>query len=669
MNVLEFANLSGWWWAALAIPILLLYILKIRLRRQPVSTLLFWDQLFDEKKPRAWWQRLRHWLSLLLQWAFLLLVVAALADPLWSWQKKQQRRIVLVVDNSASMQAVEPNGQTRLDHARQSAGVLIRGLRSGDRMAVLSAGGRSQVVLGMTDHQRSLLSAIADLPPTDGPTDVAAAIAVAKRLITEEQQGEIVVLTDGCFDNLAELQASEHVQVYGVGSQQDNVAITRYQVRRSLLDAIGYQVLIDVSNFSDQERSCRVELNLGDALVDVLPLTLKPGATETRIMDYTSAQGGSLIATLDAQDALSTDNTAIAVLPKRSAVPVILASKGNLFLKGVLESIPLVALQIVAEPPTTVPAGGILVLDRTVPQRLPAGRVVIVDPQEACDAWTLGDIISQPIVAKVQADSPLTQHVRLDNVLFPDARVLNFTAPAELLIQDPLDQPLLARLRRPGGDAVVLTCSLEKGDLPLRIAFPVLMKNMMEWFQGNSGELRPAVASGQMLSIHLATAPATPSTHQTLPPTAAQDDTAAITVVASAAAETTEDMVLVSPSRQTIPLATTDEQVTIGPLLETGLWTVRPANQQPSPAPPPRDDATSRADNLPSPVDDPRVVRVACNLVDAAESDLRPRAELTDMEGRSLLTLGGQSLWFYLTVLATGLIVTEWWLYQRRIVG
>ena len=57
------------------------------------------------------------------------------------------------------------------------------------------------------------------------------------------------------------------------------------------------------------------------------------------------------------------------------------------------------------------------------------------------------------------------------------------------------------------------------------------------------------------------------------------------------------------------------------------------------------------------------------NLADAAESDLRPRAELTDIGSLHMLALGGRSLWFYLTLIAAGLIVTEWWLYQRRIVG
>lgn len=670
MNILEFANLSGWWWAALAIPILLLYILKIRLRRQSVSTLLFWDRLFDEKKPRAWWQRLRHLLSLLLQLAFLLLLVAALTDPLWSWQKNRQRRIVLVVDNSASMRALEEDGQARLDKAKQSASALIRSLRSGDRMAVLSAGGKPQVVIGMTDHQRSLLSAIEELPPTDGPTDVAAAVAAAERLLSDEQQGEILVLTDGCFEQLEQLQSNERVKVYGVGTARDNVAITRYQVRRSLLDAIGYQILIDVTNFSSEDRSCRVELTLGEELVDVIPMELKPDATQTRILDHTSAGGGEMIAKLDVTDALATDNTAVAVLPKRAPIPVVLVTQGNLFLKGVLESIPLVDLRIVSEPPSVSPAGGILVLDRVVPKQLPVGRVVVVDPQASCDAWTLGEPIPQPIVASVDADSPLTKHVRLDNVVFPDAQQLNFTAQFEPLIQDPLDQPLLARLRRNGGDAVVLTCNLEKGDLPLRIAFPVLMQNTIEWFQGHSGELRPAVASGRMLTLDVG---ATPETNQTAPATSTAetpsvDPDADVAVLESATAEVKRDMILVSPSRASVPLTVIDEQVTIGPLLETGIWTVRPGKQDDPVAPA---DSVAAGDKSTGEAgeDDPRVVRVACNLVDAAESDLRPRGELTDVEGRALLALGGQSLWFYLTLLAAALIAIEWWLYQRRIVG
>ena len=112
---MNLVNPAALFLAALAVPIVVFYILKIRLRRVPVSTLLFWQQIFEEKKPRSLWQRLRHLALAVLQLAFLALLVFALADPIFRWQQARARRVVLVVDNSASMNAsdVRPAGWTR----------------------------------------------------------------------------------------------------------------------------------------------------------------------------------------------------------------------------------------------------------------------------------------------------------------------------------------------------------------------------------------------------------------------------------------------------------------------------------------------------------------------------------------------------------------------------
>src|ERR1700760_2139647 len=114
-------------WALLIVPIVIFYILKIRLKRVPVSTVLFWRQIFDEKKPRSLWQRLRHFVSLLVQLALLALLVAALTEPFLASEAKNARRVILVVDNSASMNAtdVEPS---RLAKAKEESHQLIKGL-------------------------------------------------------------------------------------------------------------------------------------------------------------------------------------------------------------------------------------------------------------------------------------------------------------------------------------------------------------------------------------------------------------------------------------------------------------------------------------------------------------------------------------------------------------
>src|SRR5262249_14526314 len=124
---MSLVNPSALLLAGLALPIVVFYILQNRLRRLPVSTLLFLPQIFEETKPRSLWQRLRHLISLLLQLAFLALLVFAVADPIFRWQQARARRMVLIVDNSASMNARDV-APSRLDAAKGQGRRLIDGL-------------------------------------------------------------------------------------------------------------------------------------------------------------------------------------------------------------------------------------------------------------------------------------------------------------------------------------------------------------------------------------------------------------------------------------------------------------------------------------------------------------------------------------------------------------
>jgi hypothetical protein len=681
LNILEFANPIGWWWAAVALPIIGFYILKVRLRRQPVSTMLFWDKVFDEKKPRAWWQQLRHWLSLLLQLALLLLLVGALVDPLWSWQKNQRRKIVLVVDNSASMATME-EGKSRFDKAKLTASALARSIRVGDEMAILTAGGNATVAIGLTGHVRSLLEAIDRIELTDAPNSLTSAVEMAKRLVPPSTQSKLMLLTDGCDSAIEELQKDESITVYGFGTSQDNLAITQFQVRRSLLDAIGYQVLVEVTNLGAEPQKCRLELNLEDELVDVVPIELEPGASKTLNLDHASATGGRLIAQISASDGIAVDNRALAVLPTRRKMPITLATAGSVFLKSVLESIPLVDLTVVEALPENFQAAreSIVVLHQKVPEQLPPGKLLVINPRNNCDQWTVGEPIETPLVSTIDDSSPVTQHVRLTNVLFPDARSLSFTGASETLIKTPLDEPLLSYIRRPSGDVLVLNVDLDLGDLPLRIAFPVLMKNAVEWFQGNQGELQPALATGQAATVQLPRSKlsATPSKAETEKEVkqvteAKPDATDAIEVVKSDdKKQSTEDFMLRSPAGALTPLARDESTAVLSMLNYCGLWTIGTDDAlQKDPWLPNAAEGQTAESNSAQTLDsdDPQLVRVACNLCNREESDLKPRVKLETPSDFGMLSLGGRSIWFYLVLAGLILVAIEWWLYQRRVVG
>ena len=183
--------------------------------------------------------------------------------------------------------------------------------------------------------------------------------------------------------------ARTDVELIVLGTKTGNVGITRLQARRSLLDPIGYEILVEVANASDEPVSCRLELDLEDDPIDVVPLTLAPGERNVQVFEKTSADGGRLRRTIDRADALPADNTAWAILPRR------VAPEGDAGHAG--QPLP-------REGVRGDPAGrpGVVKVDRTAsrpapsaggagrcrswsfiarfPTRLPAGHVLVIEP-------------------------------------------------------------------------------------------------------------------------------------------------------------------------------------------------------------------------------------------------------------------------------------------------
>ncbi|MFI5460223.1 MAG: BatA and WFA domain-containing protein [Isosphaerales bacterium] len=653
--------------AGLAVPIVVFYILKIRLRRVPVSTLLFWQQIFEEKKPRSLWQRLRHLISLLLQLAFLALLVFALADPLFRWQQAQARRIVLVVDNSTSMNASDV-APTRLGAAKAEGLRLIDGMRLGDELAIIAAAAQPRVACGPTDHQRTLRAALDSIKASDGPTHIERAVALARRLLSgSEKMRRVVVLSDGGFEGAADLARQDDVELIGLGRKTANAGITLLQARRSLLDPIGYEILVEIVNAADEPASFRLELDLDDDPIDVVPLTLAPGERAVQVFEKTSADGGRLRARLDRADSLPADDSAWAILPRRSRQKVTLVTPGNLFLEKVFEAIPLVDLDVVKVPrdgpppsggaalskasgsgrPSSASAAPIMVFHRKVPDVLPAGSVLVIEPERSGPLWQLGPTIHNPVVAKQDKDSPLMLHIRLDNVVMPEARKLALTGPARVLAESAAGDPLYAVLDRPAGTGpgkvVLLTVDLDKSDLPLQTAFPIMMANLLNWFGGTKGELREALAAGAVAEVELAPEK-----------------------------DTTARYFLRAPDGREQPLIVPEgaSKLTVGPLDRCGVWSV----VRRTPGDHAREERRQRGRDVPAPGTQAGaggggtevLTELACNLADRRESDIRPAGGLPERRTSLAAGLAVRPIWYYLLASALMLTCWEWFLYQRR---
>lgn len=664
-----FESASSLLWLALGVPIVIFYILKIRLRRQPVSTVMFWQQVLDEQNPRSIWQRLRHLVSLLMQLALLSLLAVALADPYFFWEVRSARRIVLVLDNSASMNSTDV-APTRLAEAKRQAEQLILGMRHRDEFALVAAGTQPQVIVGFTSRQKSVSSAVQSLPATDGPSQVAEAVALGRRLLGERQDGkqqEVVVFTDGRFEGVNDVASGgaaaagnattataasdagdganspppAPVRLQIVGTRAGNVGITQFQVRRSLVDPLGYEILAEVMNAADQPAECRFEVDLNNEPIDVVPLKLEAGGKWTQVFEKTSANGGRLVARLKHVDALAADNEASAVLPRREVQPVLLVTSGNLFLQKVFEVNPLVKLTVVSEAPPTIPAGTVVVYHRVTPEKVPPGLAFIIDPANGSDLFGLGEQIANPIVTKQDKDSPLMSHVRLDNVLMPEARSLTPTLAeqTQVLAESVTKEPLFFAVNRPEGRVLVLTVNLDKGDLPLRTAFPITVANALHWFAGNKQDLRESLPAGALASI---------SSNDFARPVKGQA------------------LLLQTPAGELKPLPLNTDRITVGPLDRCGIWKVI---EESSVVAAHHGVEHKTADSGERP---PPLLEIACNLSSAAESDVRPPEDLLAANvvvSPVLAGLGSKPIWFWLLLLGLILTTVEWALYQRRVLS
>src|SRR5213075_2950620 len=130
---------------AAAFPVVIVfYLLKRKRVIKLVSSTLLWQKFLAETQANAPFQRLRHNWLLLLQILLLTLVVLALARPYFAGSAKNSRLRVLILDASASMQAIDEK-PSRFEKARGEALKVVDSLRDTEQAMIVLAGAQTEV--------------------------------------------------------------------------------------------------------------------------------------------------------------------------------------------------------------------------------------------------------------------------------------------------------------------------------------------------------------------------------------------------------------------------------------------------------------------------------------------------------------------------------------------
>ncbi|HUH04417.1 MAG TPA: VWA domain-containing protein, partial [Kofleriaceae bacterium] len=190
------------------------YILKMRRRRFEVPFSMLWQRVLREKETTSLWRHLRRILSLLLQLLILALLLLAVLDPQLGKADDDAKNIVIVVDTSASMKAVDEtvagvSGKvTRMEAAKAKVLDLLSGMGGGDSVMLMRMDGQTTPLTRFESDIPRLTRVVHSLQASDTPADLRRALSAAGDALRDRKNKMLILVGDGAYrdDVLADVQ-------------------------------------------------------------------------------------------------------------------------------------------------------------------------------------------------------------------------------------------------------------------------------------------------------------------------------------------------------------------------------------------------------------------------------------------------------------------------------
>jgi hypothetical protein len=487
-----------------------MYLLKLRRDDAVVPSTLLWQRLVADVEANAPWQRLRRSLLLLLQLLLVLLLAALAARPFLERPAGLARDLVLVIDISASMAATDivPD---RLTAAKQLALDALRDLPAGGKVSVVAAGRTARVVVNATTDLGRVRAAVEGLIVSPASGDLGDALNLADALAARSGDAEILVATDAALAKQPTSRLHHPVTVLQVGRDRRNQAIVALAVRAAS-SGVTRSVFVSVANLDIEPAQRRLQLYGDGVLLEARDLTLDAQTRSEAIIDDVPVGVRVVEVRLDrgegsAADALALDDRAWAIVPPDRLRRILLVSEGDPYLETALTFLPNAELYGVAPKDygaaTHPELFDLIIFEGSVPAELPPTAVLAIAPKTTS---ALGEVIGSlkdPGIGSLDPDEPILRYVDLSTTHIGTATKLALPAWARIVIPGPAGAPLLYAGEFGGRKAAVLAFEPRQSDLPLQVAFPIIISNLAGELMGGSAAPAEAVAPGDPVTLPL----------------------------------------------------------------------------------------------------------------------------------------------------------------------
>lgn len=332
---MSFANPAALWYLLLIVPLGVLYILKVKPRRQPANALFLWHQVLERKKATSLFNKFRNLLSLLMLLSALVTVVLVMARPTVNLGDSSTERVIVVLDISASMNAQE--GQTtRLALAKKQIADLLENLNEEQEVVLALADREVEVAVNATTDFRQIKTVLDQTVSRDLPLDLS---RVAALKASGEANDKLYLVTDNCHQAAGTL---EDVEIMAVGKPVANMGLVGFDLIRNPAYPERIECFYRLFSSYDTDQECFLNLCRGslENVARMIPVTVKPGLNEAAITYIEDPHNGEWILQLETADALRADNFGYAYLPPIQPVTLGLAHwEEGLFINHCLQAL------------------------------------------------------------------------------------------------------------------------------------------------------------------------------------------------------------------------------------------------------------------------------------------------------------------------------------------
>jgi hypothetical protein len=473
--------------------IVLMYLLKEEHEELEIPSLYLWKTVMADSEVKKPWQKLKKNILMILQLLAAFLIIITLAGPFLKTQKALGGNIIIVIDNSGSMNA-QMEGKSRLDMAKVMAESIVKEASRDSSFTVITSAKDAKVEGSNIKDKNETINKIKKIKAGNMEGNLNNQYSLIKAIYNQYPDAEVFAYTDEPF-SLDGMKG----EVTNLGGNGENLAITNISYKEENDD---YTVLVRISNTGNATGEREIALYGDDNLIELKDIEITAGSTVSVYFYGVEKEYDYLTAELSKGDALKEDDKAFLITENPEPKKVLMVSKGNTFLEKAITAIEGLELYKSDNIDTSEDDFDLYIFDGETPNAVPeSGSILFINPKQNNAFLDVTDELNG-MEAYFEAN-PINKHTKNQSFFINKAKIIKKPIWAETLIVT--DDNVLSGIGKwEGRKTAYISFDIRESELPLTPSFPIFIYNIVSELADLESKGMGFYQSGETIDLALA---------------------------------------------------------------------------------------------------------------------------------------------------------------------